>query len=301
MIGEARRLQCEVIEQNNGTTIIDAGVNVSGSEEAGRLIGEICMGGLGAVRFTTVHFDDFTLPAVVVSTNHPIAATLGSQFAGWQIKRDDFFAMASGPARALAQKEKLLDEINFSDESEVGVIILETGEIPSEEVTTFISETCHIDSSNLYCVVAPTASIAGSVQISARIVEVGVHKLFKLNLDPERIKKGHGVAPIAPVAESDGKAMGRTNDCVLYGGRTFFYVRGEGTNLDEIIHKAPSCASEQYGKPFYKLFKSFNFDFYKVDSMLFSPAEITINDIDSMESYRAGRINPDILRESLGL
>ncbi|TXT57018.1 MAG: Methenyltetrahydromethanopterin cyclohydrolase [Candidatus Thorarchaeota archaeon] len=301
MMEDARKINCIVYEQKNGASIIDAGVNASGSDEAGRIIGEICMGGMGSVRLTTVHIEDLTLPAVVVSTDQPITATLGSQFAGWQIKVEDYFAMGSGPARALARVENLFEKIAYSDESDVAVIVLESKETPPESVTQYIAEKCRVDASDLYCIVSPTASLAGSVQISSRIVEVGVHKLFKLGVNPEKIKKGHGLAPIAPVAKSDGKAMGRTNDCVLYGGRTFFYIRGEDIELQDITEQAPSNTSSQYGKPFYKLFKSFDFDFYKIDPMLFSPAEITVYDIDSGEVYKAGELNPDILRESLGL
>lgn len=296
-------LQCAVVEQGNGATLIDAGIQVPGGIEAGRLVGEICLGGLGAVRISHMHIGDMTLPAVIVSTDHPKIATMGSQYAGWVINEDKYFAMASGPARALAVVEKkLYAELEYEDKAKVGVIVLETRKPPPENITDYIAEKCGISASDLYCVMTPTACIAGSVQISARIVEVGVHKLHELGFSPDKIKTGHGVAPIGPVAKSDNRAMGVTNDCILYGGRTFYFVRpDEDEDIEALTAKVPSSASKQYGKPFYDLFKSVEFDFYKVDPLLFSPAEVTINDIVKGKTYKAGALNPEVLKQSFGM
>ncbi len=302
MMDRAEELVCQVIKQENGSVILDAGVNVAGSPELGRLIAEACMGGLAAIRNVTMHIEDMTLPGVVVSTKHPVISTLGSQYAGWQLKLDDFFAMASGPARALYAHEKVFKKINYADHSHSGVLVLETRTIPSEGITSHIATLCQIDPSELYIIVVPTASIAGSIQISARIVEVGIHKMWKLKFDVTKVRSANGTAPVAPVAKNDMKAMGRTNDCILYGGRAYYFIRPDETdNLASFVQQLPSIASEQYGLPFYDLFKSFKYDFYKVDPLLFSPAEVTLNDILTREIYRAGSLNPDVLRKSLGI
>ncbi|MFW9804926.1 MAG: methenyltetrahydromethanopterin cyclohydrolase [Candidatus Thorarchaeota archaeon] len=307
MMDKKEQLNCTVKEQGNGATLIDAGIDASGGIEAGRLVGEICLGGLGTVRITHQHVGDMTFPAVVVSTDHPKIATMGSQFAGWlvDIKGDEgkYFAMGSGPARALAVVEKkLYKELDYKDKAKVGVIVLETRTPPPEFATNFIAEKCGISTSDLYCVMTPTACVAGSVQISARVVEVGVHKLHELKFDPSKIRAGHGVAPIGPVAKNDNKAMGVTNDCILYAGRTFYFIRpDEEDDLADLAEKAPSSASKQYGQPFFKLFKSFEFDFYKVDPLLFSPAEITLNDIVKGKTYKAGYVNAEVLKQSFGM
>ncbi len=295
------KLNCRVIEQDNGVTVVDAGVSVEGCTELGRLIGELCLGGQGAVRLSQAHIGELTLPAVVVAVGEAPIATLGCQFAGWRIKVGDFFAMASGPARAVARVEaELFEELDYSDDADRTVVFLEASQLPSQDVTSYIASECEISPEGLYCVVAPTASIAGSVQISSRIVEVAVHKLHMLGFDVKRIRRGQGVAPIAPVARTDAKAMGLTNDCILYGGRAYLYVVGEeGEDLERLVKQCPSSASEQYGRPFYELFKSVGFDFYKVDPMLFSPAEITLIDVTTREGYVAGEVNPEVLKRSL--
>jgi len=294
-------LDCKVSESKNGTTIIDAGIECTGSAELGRLIGEVCLGGLGSVKLNAMYIGELELPAVIVATEYPKIATLASQYAGWTIKVGKYFAMGSGPARALAQVEKLYEELEYKDRSKKGVIVLESRITPSDGVTEYIAEKCGISTSNLTCIVVPTASVAGSVQISSRVVEVGMHKLHEIGFDPEKVRRGHGVAPIAPVAKSDRKAMGVTNDCILYGGRTFYFVKSEDDNLQEIVEKVPSSTSDQYGQPFYDLFKSVEFDFYKVDPLLFSPAEVTINHIETGKIYHAGELNPEVLKQSLGM
>jgi methenyltetrahydromethanopterin cyclohydrolase len=303
IIDRKDELNCAVAQQRNGAILVDAGIAVPGGAEVGRLIGEACMGGLGAVRLTRVHIGDLTLPAVIVGTEQPKIATLGSQYAGWPIKAEGYFAMGSGPARALAVVEtKLYSELDYRDDCDFGVICLETRNPPPETVTQFIADSCHISPSNLYCLMSPTASAAGSVQISARVVEAGMHKLHMLGFDPGKVRTGYGTAPIAPVAKDDGRAMGVTNDCILYGGRTYFFVNCEECDdLGTLTDRSPSSASPQYGLPFYDLFKSVGFDFYKVDPNLFSPAEITINDVTNGRTFTAGRLNADALKQSLGM
>lgn len=302
ILDRKEELLCIVRETESGATLIDAGIECAGTNELGRLIGETCLGGLGVVRLTRMFVGDLDLPAVIVSAEQPKIATLGSQYSGWNINVGKYRAMGSGPARALARVEKELYEyIGYHDTSKKSVIVLETREMPTDEVTGYIADKCEIAQSDLYCIIVPTASIAGSVQIASRIMEVGLHKLHNVKFDLGRIRRGHGVAPIAPVAKNDKRAMGLTNDCILYGGRAFYHVRDDSEDLQAIVERLPSSTSSQYGLPFYDLFKSVNFDFYKVDPLLFSPAEVTFNHIESGKIYHAGGVNPRVLRVSLGI
>lgn len=295
-------LNCRVKEMKSGTILIDAGIECKGSIELGRLIGETCLGGLGVVRITRMIIGDLDLPAVIVSVERPKIGTLGSQYAGWRIRIGKHYALGSGPARALARVEKdLYEEIGYQDTSKKSVIVLETREMPTEEVTEYIAEKCGIGSSDLYCIVVPTASIAGSVQVSSRIVGVGLHRLHQIGFDLKRIRRGHGVAPIASVEKDDSKAMGVTNDCIRYGGRTFYHVRTDSDDLQEIVERVSISTSSHYGDLFYDLFKNVNFDFYKLDPLLFGPAEVTFNHIESGKIYHAGALNHDALRLSLGI
>ena len=99
-----------VEKTDSGSIIIDAGVNVRGGFQAGKVITEICLGGCGKAEITSRKYGDLDLPSIQIYSDHPVIATLGSQFAGWQINQEGYVAIGSGPARALAQKPKEIYE-----------------------------------------------------------------------------------------------------------------------------------------------------------------------------------------------
>ena len=144
--------------------------------------------------------------------------------------------------------------------------------------------------------------MAGSVQISGRIVEAGVHKLTEIGLDPKMILSGCGQAPIAPIHPKSARSMGRTNDAILYGGITYYSVAFEDdARLKELVSKAPASASRDYGRPFYEIFKAADFDFYKIDPGLFAPAAFVVNNVKTGATHTAGKINPQVLKQTMGL
>ena len=292
----------KVEKVEGGGTIIDAGVKVRGGYEAGLRITEVCMGGLGKAYLTVRRYEDLLLPTVVVYSDEPCVATLGAQFAGWRIKVGDFFALGSGPARALSQQPKeLYAKIGYKDESDVAVIVFETDKYPSADVFKYVADKCGVEPSGVYAVITPTSSIAGSTQISGRIVETGIHKLTELGFDPKKVVYGAGSAPIAPIHPKFTRAMGRTNDVIIACGEVYLTVDYDGEDLEEYVKKAPSSESKMYGKPFFQIFKEAGYDFYKIDPGIFSPAQITVNNLRDGKVYTAGKVDVPLLKKSLGL
>jgi len=307
MIDDSEALDIKVKRLKNGTTLIDAGIEVSGSLEAGRLFSEACLGGLGQVSFTqrTYHSREpdesssFWLPAVAVSVQTPHLSCMASQYAGWSIKHKSFFAMGSGPARALFAGEDIYQKLDYRDEAETAILMLETRELPGEGAAAFLSEKCKVKENQLILLVAPTASLVGSVQIAARSVETGMHKLVELGFDVRKVITGSGLCPLAPVASDDLTAIGRTNDAILYGAQIFLVVQAEDDELKSLIDQVPSSSSRDYGTLFRELFQRYNGDFYQIDPMLFSPAQVEINNVTSGKTYRSGRLKPSLLQSSL--
>lgn len=304
MAAQADVLGIAVSRLPGGARLLDCGVAAPGGLQAGKHLAEVCMGGLGQVTFLPQEFSEdegpgFWLPGLGVAVDQPAIGCMASQYAGWAIKRGKYFAMGSGPARALAVVEKLYDKLGYRDQAESAVIVLETRQLPTEEVAAYIAEKCGVPAANLTLLVAPTASLAGGIQISARVVETGLHKLVELGFDIRQVLSGYGAAPIATVDRDDMHAIGRTNDCVLYGGRVFYTVRADDAELADLIDRIPSAASRDYGQPFYRLFKQYGGDFYAIDPLLFSPAQVTINNVASGKTYTAGRLNASVLRASL--
>lgn len=295
---DGRDMRIEISQVDGGTRLVDCGVNVRGGLEAGRMLAEICLATLGNIEFVPCRDDIWSGVAVTVSTDRPVAACMASQYAGWQITGDDFFGMGSGPMRAAAGNEEIFGDIGFREEVEEAVGVLEASKLPSAEVCKKIAAACNVDPGNLTLFIAPTASLAGTVQVVARTVETALHKMHELRFDLQRVVSGFGTAPLPPVAANDLAGIGRTNDAVLYGGEVTLWVTGDDASLEELGPQIPSAASKDYGEPFSGIFERYEHDFYKIDPMLFSPAVVNLMNLDSGKTWRFGELRGDVIERS---
>lgn len=299
MAAQEERLRVRVTVLPGGARVIDAGVEVPGGYNAGLALSEICMGGLGDVAYTPLQIGGTAWPGVTVWTDHPAVSCMASQYAGWAVSVGKFFGMGSGPLRAHARVEgELFQKLGYEEEAARGVLVLETRALPTDEVAEWVARKARLGPADLTFVVAPTASLAGGVQISARILETGLHKMETLGFDVRRVVSGIGTAPIPPVAKNDLRAIGRTNDCILYGGQARYTVRAGDAELAELADKVPASASRDYGTPFYDVFQRYEGDFYKIDPLLFSPAEVWLTSTETGRTFHAGRLDPEVLTAS---
>jgi methenyltetrahydromethanopterin cyclohydrolase len=282
----------------SGTTIYDFGIETPGSVEAGRRLAEICLAGLAKVDVVRGDAAVWSRDWVRVETDQPVAACLASQYAGWEIRGEGYFAMGSGPMRAAAGREPLFEVIGHQEKAGVCVGVLESNQLPPEDVCRELAAKCGISPDRLTLLVAPTRSVAGTFQITARSVETALHKLHELKFDLSRVIRGWGMAPLPLLADDDLTALGRTNDAILYGGHAFLSVRGDDASLREIGPKIPSNASPDHGRPFADIFARYHHDFYRVDPHLFSPARITLENLDTGRTFEFGQFAPAVLRES---
>jgi methenyltetrahydromethanopterin cyclohydrolase len=283
---------------DSGVTIIDLGISVPGSLAAGISLAEICLAARGHVTLVPLTTDLPTAHAVTIKSNQPLAACMASQYAGWQIATDDFFGMGSGPMRAAAGSEEIFKHIGCTESASHVIGVIETASIPTETACELITTACQIEPQDLTLLVAPTSSLAGTVQIVARSLETAMHKMHELGFDLHRIQRGTGTAPLCPLGKDDLLSIGLTNDAILYGGEVEIWVNGDDSSLSDIGPKIPSNASEDYGRPFVNIFKQYNNDFYKIDPHLFSPATIRINNVDTGNVFCFGEINSAVLFES---
>jgi methenyltetrahydromethanopterin cyclohydrolase len=299
LAADAEAARVAVTTLANGARVIDCGAQAAGGFEAGRRFAEICMAGLGTVAYAPVVIGGRWLPSLTVTTDRPAIACLAAQYAGWRLDHDGYFAMGSGPARALIRAEELYDDLDWDEQAGAAVLCLETREPPPAEVAAYVAERAGVPASALTLLMAPTASVAGGVQIAARVVETALHKLHEVGFDVRRVVAGYGSCPLPPVAGDDMEAIGRTNDAVLYGGRVHLTVEGgDDDALRELVERLPASASSDSGEPFGKVLKDAEFDFYKIDPLLFSPAHIRLTSVESGRSFEAGRLDLAVLEQS---
>lgn len=299
MKDNANALRIGVQRLDSGATVIDAGIKFAGGLEAGRLVGEICMGGLGTVKLQHSPSRRWPFQLCVHSTN-PVLACLGSQYAGWSLNHGDFFALGSGPGRAMAVKEELYKELGYKDKHDAAVLVLEVDKLPPAEIVEKVSKDTGLAADKLTFILTPTRSLAGSFQVVARVLEVALHKVHALGYALDQVVDGVAAAPFAPPAKDFVTGMGRTNDAILYGGQVHLFVKGGDEEAKNLAEKLPSGTSPDYGKPFAEIFKNVKYDFYKIDPMLFAPAQVIVTNMDSGNSFRAGQIDEKLLDISFG-
>jgi methenyltetrahydromethanopterin cyclohydrolase len=279
-----------------GARVIDCGGAVLGGLQAGLQMARVCTAGLAEISLQAGPDG----PLVQVASDDPVRACLAAQYAGWQIKTPGFFAMGSGPMRAAAGREALFADIPGREEPPCAVGVLETRKHPTEEAVAFIVSQLPGTVEKLTLVVAPAASMAGTVQVVARSLETALHKLHALKFDLHQVVSGFGSAPLPPVAPDEGRAIGWTNDAILYGGRVVLWGRADDEILARIGPKVPSSASPDHGAPFAEIFKRYSGDFYKIDPHLFSPAMVEFRNLKTGKVHAFGQLEPDLLRRSFG-
>ena len=309
LLDNADKLRLGIEKLDNGCTIIDAGIKVVGGLEAGRIITEICMGGLGTVSLSQSSYTNYWPLTVNVHASNPVLACLGSQYAGWSLSHAKYYALGSGPARAMATKvkndevvavEELYAELDYRDSADRSVLVIENDALPPVEIVEKVAAACGVSPDKLTIIVTPTSSLAGGVQVVGRVLEVALHKAHALHFPLENIIDGSGSAPVCPPHPNFVKAMGRTNDAILFAGQVHLFVKGSDEAAEKLANELPSSTSKDYGKPFADIFKAYEYDFFKIDAMLFSPASVIVTAVESGKSFRAGKLDNALLDLSFG-
>jgi methenyltetrahydromethanopterin cyclohydrolase len=285
-----------------GETLVDDGSAVLGSIAAGLRVAEICMGGLGRVELVPGSATPRWPWTLVTRSSDPLTACLASQYAGWRLShgegKEAFFALGSGPARALARKEPIFEALSYRDSASTATLVIESARPPPAPVVEKIARDCSVAPDRLTIIYAPTQSLAGATQIVARTLEVALHKAHELKFPLDRIVDGMGAAPLAPPHPDLVTAMGRTNDAIIYGGRVHLFVTGSPGEAHALANELPSEGSRDHGRPFAEIFKRAKGDFYAIDPLLFSPAQVIVTALETGQTFRKGRVELSLLDAS---
>jgi len=304
LLADADALKIGVERGELGETRIDAGSRYPGSIAAGLRVAAICMGGLGHVDLVPSAATPRWPWTVTTRSSDPVVACLASQYAGWKLShgegKDAFFALGSGPARALARREPLFEKLAYVDKADSATLVLESAHPPPPPIVAKVAKDCGVDAEKLTIIFAPTQSLAGGTQVVARALEVALHKAFELGFPLERIVDGMGAAPLSPPHPDFVTAMGRTNDAIIYAGQVQLFVTGPASEARALADRMPSKGSRDYGRPFADIFKRVKGDFYAIDPMLFSPAKVIVTATETGESFARGDVDADMLDASFG-
>ena len=301
LILHAKELHLGVERMDNGCVVVDAGIEFRGGLEAGLRIADICMGGLGQAVLQPSGSSRWPFQ-LSVQCSYPVLSCLGSQYAGWSLSHGEgkgsFQALGSGPGRAAAFREDLFAELSYRDFAESVCVVLEVDQKPPIEIADKIARDCGIEPDQVTLIVTPTRSLAGTVQVVARVLEVALHKAHALRFPLHHVVDGAGMAPLPPPAADFLTAMGRTNDAILFGGEVQLFVDCDDGEAEGLATNLPSSVSKDYGKPFADVFKDAQYDFYRIDPHLFAPAVVAVTALKSGKTFHAGAIDEKLLELS---
>lgn len=292
LIAEAAALRLGVSRGPGGERIVDCGLRHPGGLEAGLRLARICMAGLAEIAL--VPSGQPSLPwSVMVRTTQPALACLGSQYAGWHLEADDGTPlMGSGPARALARREPLFADLPHEERASRAILLLEGDAPPGEALAAEVAEACRIPREALTLLHVSTGSLAGTVQIAARVLECAVQKARVLHVPLADLVEAVGTAPVAPPHPDTRAATGRANDAIIYGGRVQLFLKGARGPAKALAQALPSRTAPEWGQSFADVFDAADGDFARIDPGLFSPAEVAVTSLGTGETFRSGCIDP---------
>jgi len=297
----ARREQLRVgVSQIAGANFIDCGIREEGSLEAGILFSRVCLGGLADVSLRWMDFSGLRLPAVDVSTDHPVRACMASQYAGWPLKSGHHLYMGSGPACAIVCRGSLFRILGYEDRSDTAILCLESSTLPTEDLVQQVIEACGCRPENIYILAARTISLVGTVQVAARALETALFKMRRMGYDLGRIVSGSAICPVSPVAGDTLHGLGRTNDAISYGSTVQLHLQDEDEELARIVGRIPAWAAPEYGQSFSEIRQKHD-NFFNLSPDQFNPGEIWLSNLQSGNTFHAGAIRPDILVRSFSV
>jgi methenyltetrahydromethanopterin cyclohydrolase len=298
MASNSAALRISVQTTTAGARILDCGIKAQGGIQAGLALARVCLAGQAEIGLVPGEVAGSVCPYIQVSSDQPVLGCMAAQYAGWQIAVGKFFAMGSGPMRAAHGKEELFDHIPGREQPPVAVGCLETRKLPDDGVIDYLAKELNLPPGKITLLVAPAASMAGNLQVVARSLETALHKLHELSFDINQVVSGFGCAPLPPVAKDELSAIGRTNDAILYGGRVVLWVEARDQQIAEVGPEVPASASPDYGTTFASIFERAGHDFYKIDPMLFSPAEVVFHNVTTGRGFAFGRTKTEVLYQS---
>ncbi|MFB6197007.1 MAG: methenyltetrahydromethanopterin cyclohydrolase, partial [Halobacteriaceae archaeon] len=141
----AEELHIGSYELDNGTTVLDFGLDHQGGIEAGLLLTEILTAGLATVQTRMDAIVDTPRPYVEISSDDAALAFLCSSKGGWELTIDGFEGLGAGPVRALVAEEMVFHEIGYADAFDLGVCVIETNDVPTSKVASNIADRANVD------------------------------------------------------------------------------------------------------------------------------------------------------------
>lgn len=284
-----------------GAQLMDFGVHCPGSLEAGRIVTELCQGGLAKASLSTTMVGNTVLPEITCETMHPGAGCLDMQM-GLPIDN----ALLSGPYRLFIEPLRfVVDDIPLTSAKDAMVALVE----PYQGAPEFSDkDASHLagnsDPKDLKIMLIPGSSLAGSTQVCGRAVEDVILTIHRsLLVDCSKVLSIIGKSPVCPHYDDTPGTVRLDNDDFLhYVSECFLaYYSEEGEDVQKLVDNLVFDSVDLYGQYWGDIIDSVGGDFFKIPNItdINRIGAVTINDIRTGKTYTAGKKRYDIIKARL--
>ncbi|MCK4570334.1 hypothetical protein KAT84_00145 [Candidatus Bipolaricaulota bacterium] len=291
-------LGLDVSHLKNGATMIDCGVNVPGSLEAGRRITEISQGGMATARIGTVEISGVVLPELVVDSWCPKLSAYGLQVSV-ALSEIDPAVRISGPILARFAEGRLDASHDDLRDAAWGIAVVESDQLPSPEIVDALACRSGLPARDLALIVVPTRSVAGVTQIAGRINECVVFTMEEsLGIDCSCVSQLLGAVPIALPTDVGTPFPVTPDDFIHYIGRvTLTITRDLDVDLAKLASQLAFRSTPIYGKLFSELLEAADGVFEAIPGLidLNKVAQMTVVDRRTGIAFSAGERCESIL------
>jgi len=286
LIGKQEELGLCLSRSRDGVSLLDCGIAVPGSREAGCLITELVQGSLSSAELLPGKAAECFLPSVSVESYSPSDGVYGMQVA-----RNQDGIMLSGPMRMLLEKETD-PAAGKCDRSGFALAVLQTDTFPADEWMRKLARDIACEPCRMKLLLVPMASEAGCTQIAGRMNENVIYTLVRcLRMDPSCVESIRGISPVCPVYGRSETGTLCPDDLLHYAAKvelTMKVPEGEGGRI-----AAQLCfsSSSSYGKMFADLLQEAGGDFYRIPDLMNmnKVAEIALKDSVTDRVFHAGK------------
>lgn len=292
----SHRLDC-------GAVLMDMGVSETGSLEAGRILTELCQGGLAKARIGMTQVAGVPLPEIFNETLHPAAGCMDMQM-GLPFPN----ALLSGPIRLFIEPLRFVEaDIPLSEAKDAVVALIEP--YPgapefSDKEARLLSEMSGVAPEHIRIILAPGNSLPGSTQVSGRAVEDVVLTIQRsLLIDSSKVIDICGRAPICPYYEDKpGVKRLDADDFLHYIAEVYLtYYSEEGEDVAALCRNLTFESLDIFGSYWADMLEAAGGDFFKIPNItdVNRVGRVVINDRRTGRVYAAGRLREDLIEARL--
>ncbi len=257
LLRDAPMLEISQREGPCGACVVDCGVAVRGSWEAGRRLAVIAHGGMMTARLGVADVGGRPVAELTCASWRPTLSTHGLQVS-FALHEVDARIRVSGPVRAAMAgqipRRGALSRRLRGVRNPWGVAVVESETLPGAAAVRALARRAGLPPRDVTLLVVPSRSLAGVAQIAGRVNECVLFTMVEcLGLEVAPVTALLGAVPLAPCGAG---SLITPDDLIHYAGRVVVTVDAPaGWDLQAVADGLVFSSSPGYGRLFSDLLR----------------------------------------------